>query len=160
MLTDSCSPGQTKVPAYPQPIHNGDPESTNLLPHVGSGEACDEIPADAMDHDTRVEYEDFEKVPYPRAEQIRTIKESGGRGGCKHHYQGKRRLTVREIFHLQGFPLNHLLPKRMSDTDKVRQSGNAVPPSFMKQVFESVVQMLRSSNRDQGRRRRIRPTSS
>ncbi|MHC8440939.1 MAG: DNA cytosine methyltransferase [Candidatus Eutrophobiaceae bacterium] len=62
------------------------------------------------------------------------------RAGASHNYllvDGKRRLTPREMFRLQGFPDHFKLAAK--DHQHRRQAGNAVPVPMVRAVIESLI---------------------
>lgn len=64
-----------------------------------------------------------------------------GKGGvCAiPHYNGKRRLTVRESATIQSFPENFIFYGSMSSC--YRQIGNAVPPVFARKIGEEFIRL-------------------
>lgn len=70
------------------------------------------------------------------------------RAGASHNYllvDGKRRLTPREMFRLQGFPESFRLDQ--TDAQARKQAGNAVPVPMIKETIKGVCQCLQK-NRD------------
>ena len=67
------------------------------------------------------------------------------RAGASYNYllvDGKRRLTPREMFRLQGFPDEYELPKTITASRKL--SGNAVPVPVVSDVIGSVLEAFKS----------------
>ena len=54
---------------------------------------------------------------------------------------GIRKLTPRECFSLQGFPLNFKLPN-VSDSQLYKQAGNSVTVKVVKRIVEQMLKVL------------------
>lgn len=66
----------------------------------------------------------------------------GGHNVClvKTKY-GIRKMTPRECFNTQGFPLNYKLPTDMSDARLYKQAGNSVCVSVIEKIAESIAKV-------------------
>lgn len=53
-----------------------------------------------------------------------------------------RKLTPKECFNLQGFPLDFELAKSLSDTQLYKQAGNSVTVPVIKRIVENIVKVL------------------
>lgn len=53
-----------------------------------------------------------------------------------------RKLTPRECFNLQGFPLNFKLSSKLSDTQLYKQAGNSVTVPVIKRIAENIAEVL------------------
>ncbi len=70
------------------------------------------------------------------------------RAGASHNYllvDGKRRLTPREMFRLQGFPDSYSMPS--SDAAARRLTGNAVPVPMVRAVIRQVLAACAHGNK-------------
>ncbi len=56
--------------------------------------------------------------------------------------EGIRKLTPRECFNLQGFPLNFILPDKMSNAQLYKQAGNSVSVPVIKRIAENILNAL------------------
>lgn len=63
-------------------------------------------------------------------------------GGQNYHPNGFRDFTLREYALLQGFPPHHVF----KGLGIKKQIGNAVPPSFAKALFRSIIKDLGGAN--------------
>lgn len=57
---------------------------------------------------------------------------------------GKRTFTERELACLQGFPTEHRFWGNKSSV--IKQIGNAVPPLFAKQLYDTIIKTLRETD--------------
>ena len=55
---------------------------------------------------------------------------------------GIRKLTPRECFNLQGFPLEYNLPNNLSDSALYKLSGNAVSVPVVKKIIEKITEVI------------------
>lgn len=55
---------------------------------------------------------------------------------------GIRKLTPRECFNLQGFPLEYNLPNNLSDYALYKLSGNAVSVPVVKKIIEKITEVI------------------
>ena len=137
-----------RLPSFPHPTH-GDYLARREAKHIGAyleklvtiGDAIRHIPMEASDHDpnalsgnTKWE-KPASSYKQPLKGTILTTREQ------LWHPNAHRRYTVRETACLQGFPASHEF--RGSNTKKLRQIGNAVPPPVAKAILQEVRRSLR-----------------
>ncbi|KAJ5100545.1 hypothetical protein N7456_006597 [Penicillium angulare] len=140
LIIIAAGPGE-KLPNLPKPTH-GPPESF-LRPFETIGSAIDDIPDDAMDHDTAAFLERSRNAfreEYSSDRPAHTLTCSGG--AANYHPSGKRAFTIRESACIQTFPMNF----EFCGSGKRKQIGNAVPPRFAKAVYREVCQSLRETD--------------
>ena len=122
----------------------------NLLePHVGLGEAICPIETATRlglrlpNHDpqTIAEIDRPAFSPFIRAKCV-TTKPSND----IYHHIGKRKLTIRELAVIQGFPLYHKFSNTCSRGKLKEQIGNAFPSSFTRYLFAEIVAHLRTAD--------------
>ncbi len=68
-------------------------------------------------------------------------------GNIEFHYNGKRRLSVREVARIQSFPDNFIFYPSMSSSYK--QIGNAVPPVFAWHISKAIEKFLNQKKHEQ-----------
>lgn len=56
---------------------------------------------------------------------------------------GIRKLTPRECFNLQGFPITYILPKDISDSGLYKLAGNAISVPVIKKIFQKIIELLK-----------------
>jgi DNA (cytosine-5)-methyltransferase 1 len=80
---------------------------------------------------------------------VPTLTANMGRGGHNvpliKNLKGIRKLTPRECFLLQGFPLNFKLPKDLSDSELYHQAGNSVTVPVVYRIAENIKKVLNGS---------------
>ena len=122
----------------------------NLPRWIGTGEAIDQIPRWADHHNPR-QMPIIQAQPYPRQKVFRTLMTNWGGKDIKHHYAGRRNLTLRELATMQGFPFTHRFPVDIPATQVQKQIGNAVPATFMRLIFREAIKTLRETDRHDAR---------
>lgn len=127
---------------FPKPTNSKD--GNNLKPWVSIREAIDRFPDPDKPNDVpnhvyssyKVVYRNFtaHRQTDPDKPSPTILARGNGKGGvCAiPHYDGKRRLSVRESAAIQTFPDDFVFVGSMSSC--YRQIGNAVPPLFSKQL--------------------------
>lgn len=134
--------------SFPKPTHskNGD-----LLPWVSIKDALDHFPDPDTDNDVlnhiysayKVEYRNFtgHRETSPDKPSPTILARGNGKGGvCAiPHYNGKRRLTIRESASIQTFPENFQFIGAMNSC--YRQIGNAVPVMFARKLGDELLKL-------------------
>lgn len=142
-----------KVFAYPEPTHSKAGEK-GLPPWLTMKEALSNIPdpdssrADSVPNNIYSHYKikprNFtgHRVSDPDKPSPTILARGNGGGGvCAiPHYNGKRRLSVRESASIQTFPLEFEFIGKMNSC--YRQIGNAVPVLFATRLAEQVMKVL------------------
>lgn len=137
---------------FPEPSHNKDGDN-GKKPWVTVKEALENIPdPDGPDADSvpNNEYSKYKivfngylgKRPVYADQPAPTVTARGDRKGgvvILPHYNHQRRMSVRELASIQGFPLDFKFIG--SRTDCYRQIGNAVPPPLAKACAISILKM-------------------
>lgn len=133
--------GEKMLFNFPTETHAAKPKN-DLLPWVSIKEAIDDIPDPDMPNDVannvysayKVSYRNFtgHRPTDPEKPSPTILARGNGKGGvCAiPHYNGKRRLTIRESARLQTFPDDFRFIGTMNAC--YRQIGNAVPVQFAK----------------------------
>ena len=133
--------GDEMIFHFPEPTHDKDSKN-GLLPWRSIKEAIDHFPNpdepnDVMNHEYskyKVEYRDYtahRRTDPDKPSPTILARGNGGGGVCAiPHYNGKRRLTVRESATVQTFPEDFLFYGVRGSC--YRQIGNAVPVLFAK----------------------------
>lgn len=125
---------------------------SNLPPYLTAREAIGNIPRFATLHDPRPAINN--KEPWdPDRPYHKTLTTNSDAW----HWGGRRKLTLRELAGIQGFP--HTYKFTGTNTAIEKQIGNAVPPPWFKLVFEECIKVLRKVDRIQGRGGRADPRS-
>ena len=55
---------------------------------------------------------------------------------------GIRKLTPRECFNLQGFPIDYKIPDTISNTQLYKQAGNSVSICVISRIVDSIIDSL------------------
>lgn len=133
---------------FPEPTHSKNGE---LLPWVSIKEAIDHFPDPDSDNDTlnhiysayKVEYRNFtgHRETDPDKPSPTVLARGNGKGGvCAiPHYNGKRRLTIRESASVQTFPEDFHFVGTMNSC--YRQIGNAVPVLFAQKLGDELMRL-------------------
>ena len=138
---------------FPQPTHSKNSE----LPHwVSIRAAIDHFPDPDKDNDVlnhiysayKVEYRNFtgHRETDPDKPSPTVLARGNGKGGvCAiPHYNGKRRLTIRESASVQTFPEDFHFVGTMNSC--YRQIGNAVPVLFARKLGDELVRLEKEEN--------------
>lgn len=135
---------------FPIPTHDRGGKN-GLKKWVSIREAIDhypdpDLPNDILNHEYskyKVEYRDYtahRKTDPDKPSPTILARGNGGGGVCAiPHYNGKRRLTVRESASIQTFPENFEFHGAMGSC--YRQVGNAVPVLFAKRLGEELIRI-------------------
>lgn len=126
----------------PKPTH-GKPGS-GLRPFVTAREAIGNIPRFTTHHDPHPAEKNRE--PWDPDRHYRKTLTTNSDAW---HWGGRRKLTLRELAGIQGFP--HSYKFTGTNTAIERQIGNAVAPPWFKLVLEECVKVLREVHEKQGR---------
>ena len=150
-LTDR-SPGET-LPCFPKPTHAQGGgirfDGTLLEPHVGLGEAICPIET-ATRSGLRLPNHDPQRMaaiarpafsPFTLSKCVTTKPSSD-----IYHHIGRRKLTIRELAVIQGFPLYHEFSNTCSRGKLEEQIGNAFPSIFTRHLFAEIVAHLRTAD--------------
>lgn len=133
---------------FPQPTHS---ERGMLEPWVSIEQAISHYPDPDMPNDVpnhiysayKVVYRDFtaHRKTEPHKPSPTILARGNGKGGvCAiPHYNGNRRLTVRESAAVQTFPDDFVFYG--SKTSCYRQIGNAVPPMFSRKLGDELIRI-------------------
>ena len=123
-------------------------QQRHLAPWLGAGEAIDAIPRNATHHlPPRPNCLHGSPIVPPGRRIDRTVPaQTLLTSGKIAHYSGRRYLTLREKATLQGFPVTHEFHPALGETAIAKQIGNAVPASFMKQVFGEAIKVLEKTD--------------
>lgn len=140
--------GKELLFVFPKPTHSKDGE----LPHwVSIREAIGHFPDPDTDNDIlnhiysayKVEYRNFtgHRETDPDKPSPTILARGNGKGGvCAiPHYNGKRRLTIRESASVQTFPENFHFVGTMNSC--YRQIGNAVPVMFARKLGAELMRL-------------------
>lgn len=139
---------------FPHPNHS---KSGQLPRWVSIRDAIDHLPDPDLENDVlnhiysayQVKYRNFtgHRVTDPDKPSPTILARGNGKGGvCAiPHYNGKRRLTIRESASVQTFPENFHFVGSMSSC--YRQIGNAVPVLFAKQLGEELMRLEREDRK-------------
>ena len=57
---------------------------------------------------------------------------------------GIRKLTPKECFSMQGYPIDFILPKDVANTHLYKQAGNSVVVPVIARIAENIKNVLRS----------------
>lgn len=125
IIIASC-PGE-KLPPWPAPTHG--PPGSGLKPFVTEAAAFRPLRRNTDLHDVRAARRVTETPRSGNAPFSGTITCSGPTT-VKHHHDGTRVFTLRELACLQGFPLQHVFEGNRSAT--MKQIGNAFAPCVVK----------------------------
>lgn len=138
---------------FPQPTHSKNSE----LPHwVSIREVIDHFPDPDKDNDVlnhiysayKVEYRNFtgHRETDPDKPSPTVLARGNGKGGvCAiPHYNGKRRLTIRESASVQTFPEDFHFVGTMNSC--YRQIGNAVPVLFARKLGDELMRLEKEEN--------------
>jgi DNA (cytosine-5)-methyltransferase 1 len=101
------------------------------------------IPPNAADHNTNVQFDSGPKRPYSGQNQAKTLT---CKGGDNYHPSGMRPFTVRELASLQTFPLYHSFAGARGITAARQQIGNAVPPVLARALFRTIIKALKEAD--------------
>ncbi|MEG1725700.1 MAG: DNA cytosine methyltransferase [Anaerovoracaceae bacterium] len=138
--------GERLLFKFPEPTHSKNGE---LSKWVSIKEAIDHFPNPDSDNGTlnhiysayKVEYRNFtgHRKTDPNKPSPTVLARGNGKGGvCAiPHYNGKRRLTIRESASIQTFPEDFHFVGTMNSC--YRQIGNAVPVLFAKKLGEELM---------------------
>lgn len=133
---------------FPEPTHSKNGE---LSKWVSIKEAIDHLPDPDSENNTlnhiysayKVEYRNFtgHRETDPNKPSPTILARGNGKGGvCAiPHYNGKRRLTIRESASVQTFPENFHFVGTMNSC--YRQIGNAVPVLFARKLGEELMRL-------------------
>lgn len=133
---------------FPEPTHS---KSGELSKWVSIKEAIDHFPDPDSENNTlnhiysayKVEYRNFtgHRKTDPDKPSPTILARGNGKGGvCAiPHYNGKRRLTIRESASVQTFPENFHFVGTMNSC--YRQIGNAVPVLFARKLGEELMRL-------------------
>ncbi|KAI9675268.1 MAG: hypothetical protein M1817_001170 [Caeruleum heppii] len=133
ILFASCM-GEILAP-FPRPTHG---TAAGLRPFTTMNDAISHIPVGCSQHDL-VRAARRIRPSFDGNTRARRVITTGGGGNW--HPSG-RELTIREFACLQGFPIAH----QFAPTGAKKQIGNAVPPTVMKVLFESIKRALQESD--------------
>lgn len=138
---------------FPQPTHS----KTGELPQwVSIKEAIDHFPAPDKENNVlnhvysayKVEYRNFtgHRKTDPDKPSPTILARGNGKGGvCAiPHYNGKRRLTIRESASVQTFPEDFHFVGTMNSC--YRQIGNAVPVLFARKLGDELMRLEKEEN--------------
>ncbi|KAF4537478.1 C-5 cytosine methyltransferase [Lasiodiplodia theobromae] len=126
---------------------------SNLPAYLTAREAIGNIPRSATHHNPHLASR-TDGVPW---DPDRPFKSTILTKNSLCHWDGRRKLTLRELAGIQGFP--HTYEFTGTKTVIEKQIGNAVPPPWFKLVFEECIKVLRKVDRIQGRGGRADPRS-
>lgn len=133
---------------FPKPTHG---QGAGMLPWVSIREAIDHFPDPDKPNEVpnhvyseyKVVYRDFtaHRKTDPDKPSPTILARGNGKGGvCAiPHYNGQRRLSVRESAAVQTFPDDFIFCG--SRTAAYRQIGNAVPPMFSRMLGEELLRL-------------------
>lgn len=140
--------GTEMVFRFPKETHS---KNNELIPWVTIKETIDHFPNPDLDNNVlnhiysayKVEYRNFtgHRQTDPDKPSPTILARGNGKGGvCAiPHYNGRRRLTVRESASIQTFPENFEFIGRMNSC--YRQIGNAVPVKFAKLLGDELIRI-------------------
>lgn len=138
---------------FPSPTHD---KNGNLNPWVSIKQAIDHFPDPDTENDVlnhiysayKVEYRNFtgHRKTDPNKPSPTILARGNGKGGvCAiPHYNGKRRLTIRESASVQTFPENFHFTGTMNSC--YRQIGNAVPVKFARLLGDELIRLEREES--------------
>lgn len=150
IIGQRCDFGEELLFRFPVPTHNRD-GSNGMLPWVSIREAIDHFPDpdepnDVPNHEYskyKVEYRDYtahRQTDPDKPSPTILARGNGGGGVCAiPHYNGKRRLTVRESATVQTFPEDFVFCGVRGSC--YRQIGNAVPVMFAKLLGDELIRI-------------------
>ena len=142
--------GEKLLFQFPQETHSAKKE-TNLLPWVTIKEAIDDIPDPDKPNNVlnniysayKLNYRNFtgHRPTNPDKPSPTILARGNGKGGvCAiPHYNGKRRLTIRESARVQTFPDDFYFHGTMNAC--YRQIGNAVPVKFAQLLGKELIRL-------------------
>ncbi|RBR09193.1 uncharacterized protein FIESC28_10005 [Fusarium coffeatum] len=130
LILIAAAPGE-RLPPFPAPTHgNGD----GLMPYNTIGKVLRGLrPGDDLHDLDNVQYYNPERAPYDPERLAGTITT---RGGDLYYPDGSRKLTLRELASMQGFPKSHRFLGNM--TSIKRQIGNAFPPTAVRVLYKHI----------------------
>lgn len=134
LILIAAAPGE-RLPPFPAPTHgSGD----GLMPYNTIGKVLRGIrPGDDLHDLDNVQYYNPERPPYDPERLAGTITT---RGGDFYYPDGSRKLTLRELASMQGFPKSHRFLGNM--TSIKRQIGNAFPPTAVRVLYKHIEKWL------------------
>ncbi|KAH6956740.1 S-adenosyl-L-methionine-dependent methyltransferase [Fusarium avenaceum] len=135
LIVIAAAPGE-RVPPFPKATH-GEEDGSGLLPYNTIGKALQGVrPGDDLHDLSNVQHFNPPRAPYDPNRLAGTITT----GGDLCYPDGTRKLTLRELASLQGFPKTHrFLGNR---TSIKRQIGNAFPPNTVRVLYKHIEQWL------------------
>ncbi|KAG5664531.1 hypothetical protein KAF25_008265 [Fusarium avenaceum] len=135
LIIIAAAPGE-RVPPFPKATH-GEEDGSGLLPYNTIGKALQGVrPGDDLHDLSSVQHFNPPRAPYDPNRLAGTITT----GGDLCYPDGTRKLTLRELASLQGFPKTHrFLGNR---TSIKRQIGNAFPPNTVRVLYKHIEQWL------------------
>ncbi|KAH7185586.1 S-adenosyl-L-methionine-dependent methyltransferase [Fusarium flagelliforme] len=130
LILIAAAPGE-RLPPFPAPTHgNGD----GLMPYNTIGKVLRGIrPGDDLHDLDNVHYYNPERPTYDPERLAGTI--TTGEGDL-YYPDGSRKLTLRELASMQGFPKSHRFLGNM--TSIKRQIGNAFPPTAVRVLYKHI----------------------
>ncbi len=149
--------GKNLIFRFPAPTHSKNGEN-GLTPWLSIKSAIDhfpdpDTPNSVLNHDYsryKVEYRDYtaHRMTDPNKPSPTILARGNGGGGvCAiPHYNGKRRLTVRESATVQTFPEDFRFFGSRGSC--YRQIGNAVPVKFARALGEELARIERETNNE------------
>lgn len=147
--------GETMIFHFPEPTHDKN-AAEGLKPWKSIRDAIDHFPDpdepnDVMNHEYskyKVEYRDYtahRRTDPDKPSPTILARGNGGGGVCAiPHYNGKRRLTVRESASVQTFPEDFIFCGVRGSC--YRQVGNAVPVLFAKILGAELMRIEKEEN--------------
>ena len=145
--------GNSLLFKFPEPTHSRDGD---LPPWVSIKSAIDHFPDPDQDNNVlnhvysayKVEYRNFtgHRETDPNKPSPTILARGNGKGGvCAiPHYNGKRRLTIRESASVQTFPESFHFCGSMNSC--YRQIGNAVPVLFARKLGDELIRIEKEEN--------------
>ncbi|KAM0275342.1 hypothetical protein ACHAPA_000203 [Fusarium lateritium] len=139
LIIIAAAPGE-RVPPFPKATHSEE-GGNGLLPYNTIGKALRGVrPGDDLHDLDNVQHFNPPRAPYDPNRLAGTITT----GGDLCYPDGTRKLTLRELASLQGFPKTHrFLGNR---TSIKRQIGNAFPPNTVRVLYKHIEQWLLSED--------------
>lgn len=155
IIGQRCDMGEKLIFHFPEPTHDKD-EKNGLIKWVSIKTAIDHFPDPDTDNSVlnheyskyKVEYRDYtahRRTDPDKPSPTILARGNGGGGVCAiPHYNGLRRLTVRESASVQTFPEDFEFVGTRGAC--YRQIGNAVPVLFAKLLGDELIRIERNEN--------------
>ncbi|CAG7562302.1 unnamed protein product [Fusarium equiseti] len=130
LILIAAAPGE-RLPPFPAPTHGNE---DGLIPYNTIGKVLRGIrPGDDLHDLDNVQNYNPQRPPYDPERLAGTITT---RGGDLYYPDGSRKLTLRELASMQGFPKSHRFLGNM--TSIKRQIGNAFPPIAVRVLYKHI----------------------